>query len=58
MWLVVGKIGRTMIPVEAELGLGFMAEKPMDSELNHLGAPLDDGVLEEACCIRVVSLEG
>ena len=55
--VVVSKVGSAAVPVEAELGLGMPAAEPVEAEPNHLSAPLDDSVIEEAGGRGVVCLE-
>ena len=55
--VVVSKVGSAAVPVEAELGLGLPAAEPLEVEPNHLSAPLDDCVIEEAGGRGVVGLD-
>ena len=55
--VVICKIMGSVIPIEAELVLGFTAMEPVEPEPYHLGFMLDYGILEKPDSCRVVGLD-
>ena len=55
--VIIGKVGRSRVPVEAKLGLSLMAANPVDAEPNHFGMALDNCIIEKADHSGVVSLQ-
>ena len=54
--VVICKIMGSALPIEAELILCFAATEPVQSEPNHFGFALDDGVMEKSGSCRIVGL--
>ena len=55
--VIVRHVCCTFIPIKAELSLCRTAPEPMESHPNYFYAPLDDRVVYEACCGRIVCLD-
>ena len=55
---VICKDDGSSVPVETKLALGFAAMEPVQADPNHFDLTLDNGIIHETCCRRVICLDG